>query len=107
MEDVAKLPKLFVEDPQKFKESTGVEFLFYLRRFTLALSIYKVDGLSFDEAFGCNSFEDRINVLADLDSNLTYHLFQKYEILKNKTIEKYSIKGPEDVKGVIEDVKKS
>ena len=107
IEDLTRLPKLFQEEPGKFKESSAIEFLFYLRRYTLALSIYAIDGVSFDEALGCNCFDDRLQVLSDLDSNLTSYLFNRYELLKNKTSEKYSVKSSDDVKGVIEDLKKS
>jgi hypothetical protein len=106
IEYITKLPKLFTENPESFKESTAIEFLFHLRRVTLVYSLFAIDGESVDSVFGTSVFDDKVSILGDLDTNLVTTLFNHYEKLKTETGEKYSLKNKTEVEEVVANIKK-
>jgi hypothetical protein len=104
IEELTKLPKLFEEGV--LKESVAVEFLFYLRRVTLAYSLVSMDGESIDNVLEVNDFDSKIEAIKLLDNNLTAYLFNIYEQLRDETSAKYSIKNKKEVEEVVESLKK-
>jgi hypothetical protein len=101
-----------LEDVLDTMMSSGIKndakFNFELRRHTLARSLVSIDNMAIQDILGSDNIADKLNLLKSLDENLIDYMYKHYEehILKvSKT--KYAIKTDEDVKEVVETVKKS
>lgn len=77
-----------------------------IRSQLLARSLTHVAGIEIDHFIGSNTFESKILFLEELDDGLLTRLYNEYVILADTSKNKYAIKTEEDVKEVMEDLKK-
>lgn len=80
---------------------------FEIRRQLLARSLTHVAGVDIDNFLGSTSFESKLSFIDELDDFFSGRLYDEYVILSNESREKYSIKSDQEVKEVVEDLKKS
>lgn len=83
-----------------------VEFSFELRKQILARSLVKVAGIDINEFLSSRDLETKLVFVEELDHSFLTRLYQEYLTLSNEVSEKYSLKTEEDVKEVMEDLKK-
>lgn len=72
----------------------------------LARSLTHVAGVEIDQFIGSDKLEDKLLFLEELDDSLLTRLYNEYVILVEASKNKYSVKNEEDVKEVLEDLKK-
>jgi len=77
-----------------------------IRRQFLARSLTHIAGVETDQFIGSNLIENKLLFIDELDDNLLSRLYAEYVILSDESKQKYSIKNPEEVKEVMEDLKK-
>jgi hypothetical protein len=82
------------------------DFIFELRKETLARAVSKINDVSLSNVVGSESIEKKVAFFHELDENLIAHINDKYQILIKSGGDKYGIKTEEDVKEVAEAVKK-
>ena len=83
-----------------------VQFIFETRRQLLARSLTVVSGVEIDQFLNSRDLEDRLYFIELLDHNLLIRLYNEYVTLSKEAQDKYSPKTEEQVKEVLEDLKK-
>ena len=83
-----------------------IEFSFEIRKQILARSLFSVAGIDVESFLGSYEFEAKLNFLDELDDAVTERLYAEYIDLNKEIKDKYSLKSEQDIKGVIEEVKK-
>lgn len=85
-----------------------VETLFEGRRQQLARSITKIDGIEIDYVLGTQDLQARLDYIEEaLDENVVNYLYEQYAALNDEAVEKYGLRTEQQVKQVVEEVKKS
>jgi hypothetical protein len=79
---------------------------FEIRRQLLARSITEIAGVSTEQFIGSADVEDKCAFVDELDESLLNRLYDEYLSLVKEAKDKYAVKTEEDVKEVIEDLKK-
>lgn len=87
-------------------KNTQIEAAFEFRRYCLAVSLSHIDHQDLETMLNVQSLEDRLNLIDDQEESTVETLFKAYNDMTNSTNEKFSIKSPQDVKEVAEDLKK-
>jgi hypothetical protein len=77
-----------------------------IRRQFLARSLTHIAGVEFDQFIGSNLVEQKLLFIDELDDALLSRLYAEYIEMSNESKQKYAIKNNEDVKEVLEDLKK-
>lgn len=86
---------------------TQLDASFEMRKQQLARSIYKIDGHEMGAVLGNNSIDAVLSFIEnDLEEVVFNKLFDEYNALKKEVQTKYGINSDEEVKEVIEDLKK-
>jgi len=83
-----------------------VEGPFEMRKQYLARSITHVAGVDINNFLASDKLEAKLAFIDELDEPLLNHLYSEYLELTKMAREKYSVKSDEDVKEVLEDLKK-
>ena len=83
-----------------------VEGPFEMRKQYLARSITHVAGIEINNFLASDKLEARLAFIDELDEPLLNHLYSEYLELTKMAREKYSVKSDEEVKEVLEDLKK-
>lgn len=83
-----------------------VQSPFEVRRQLLGRSIIKIAGIDSAQFVGSNNLEDKLAVIDELGEAILNKLYDEYLSLNKETEQKYAIKTAEDVKQVVEDLKK-
>lgn len=83
-----------------------VEAPFEARRQFLARSLTHIDGVELGQFLGDSSLEIALEFIDALGNKLVDRLYTEYTLLCNESKNKYSIKSEEDLKEVVEDIKK-
>jgi len=76
------------------------------RRQFLARSLIQVAGVDFEQFIGTDSLDAKLEFVDALDEALLNRLYSEYLEMSTKAKNKYAIKSEEEVKEVIEDLKK-
>lgn len=84
----------------------SVQSPFEVRRQFLAYSLTQVAGLDIVQFVGSNDMDAKLELIDSLDEALLNRLYDEYLIMVTEARDKYSIKSDEDVKEVMEDLKK-
>lgn len=84
-----------------------VQGIYEIRRQLLAKSLTHVAGVDIDNFLGSTSFESKLSFIDELDDAFSSRLYDEYVTLSKESKEKYSIKSDQEMKEVIEDLKKS
>jgi hypothetical protein len=84
----------------------SVQFIFETRRQLLARSLTVVSGVEIDQFLNSRDLEDRLYFIELLDHALLIRLYNEYVTLSKEAQDKYSPKTEEQVKEVLEDLKK-
>ncbi len=77
-----------------------------VRKQFVARSLTQVAGLEIEQFLGSNTLETKLAFIDELDDSLLARLYEEYMILNNSSKEKYSIKNEQELKEVVEDLKK-
>lgn len=85
---------------------TQIEAAQASRKQQLARSIYKVDGIDVDLAFGTSSLEDRTRVLDELEDIIVEALWSGFVAMKDEVRTKFGISTEVQAKEVLDDLKK-
>lgn len=83
-----------------------VQFSFELRRQILARSVFQVAGIDLDVFLGTQEFAAKLEFIDELDDLFLDRLYNEYMALTKDIKTKYSINKEEDVKEVVEEIKK-
>jgi hypothetical protein len=83
-----------------------IEGPFEMRKQYLARSITHVAGVEIDQFLASNTIEAKLAFIDELDEPLLNHLYNEYLELLKVAKEKYSINTVDEVKEVLEDLKK-
>lgn len=83
-----------------------VMYIFELRKQYLARSLTQVAGLEINQFIGSNTLEAKLEFIDDQDHAFLNRVYKEYVLLTTEADEKYAIKTAEDVKEVLEDLKK-
>lgn len=84
----------------------SVEFIFETRKQLLARSLTIVANVEITQFLNSDDLESRLYFIEQMDHALLLRLYNEYITLANEAQEKYSIKKVEEVKEVLEDLKK-
>jgi len=84
----------------------SVEFIFETRRQLLARSLTVVSGVEIDQFLNSRELDDRLYFIELLDHALLIRLYNEYVILSKEAQDRYSPKTEEQVKEIVEDLKK-
>jgi hypothetical protein len=82
------------------------EAQFEIRRQILARSLAQIENMSFEDCIGSKNINDKLNFIDSLDETLCNLLFSAFDDLVKDANNKYGQKTPEQVKEVVEDLKK-
>lgn len=84
----------------------SVQSPFEVRRQFLAYSLTQVAGLDIVQFVGTNDMAAKLELIDSLDEALLNRIYDEYLTMVNEARVKYTIKSEEDVKEVMEDLKK-
>lgn len=84
----------------------NVQFIFENRKQLLARSIVVVAGISIDQFLNSDELEMKLEFIELMDHALLHRLFTEYTNLVKEAQDKYSPKNEEQIKEVVEDLKK-
>lgn len=84
----------------------SVQFPFEFRKQILARSLVQIAGMEMEQFIGSSDLEVKLEVIEEMDHNLSLRLYREYTALVQESQEKYSIKNEEEVKELVEDLKK-
>jgi hypothetical protein len=84
-----------------------IEFSFELRKQILVRSLVSVAGVDVDSFLGTTEFSAKLDFIDELDDAVSDRLYNEYLALNNEIKKKYALKNDQDVKEVVEDIKKS
>ena len=80
--------------------------VFEARKQALARAITKINGYDMEQVLGSNELEVRLDMIEELDETLITILYDEYAALTEAANAKFSIKKPEEIQEVVEDLKK-
>ncbi len=80
---------------------------FEIRRQTLAKAIYEIDGQTVEDTLGGDDFSLRLALIDDMEDATVIKLYNEFNELRNEVQTKYKLNTEQEVKEVIEDIKKS
>lgn len=80
---------------------------FEIRRQTLARAIYEIDGQPTELALGGDDFNLKLQLVDDMEDVTIVRLYNEFNELRNEIQTKYGLKTEQEVKEVLEDIKKS
>lgn len=81
-------------------------FAYEIRRQLLSRSLSKISGIDVCDFIGSDDINLKLKFIDELDEDFLNRLYIEYNELTKESREKYSIKTEEEVKEVIEDLKK-
>jgi len=84
----------------------SVDFVFELRAHTVARTIYAIDDYPIDAILGTDDMETKLAFVDELDENVIVTIHKKYEKLVQSGKEKFGLETEDQVKEVVEAVKK-
>lgn len=83
-----------------------VQLVFETRKQLLARSLVVVAGVDIGQFLNSEELQARLDFIEEIDHSLLVRLYGEYVTLSNEAQEKYALKTVEEVKEVIEDLKK-
>lgn len=83
-----------------------VQSPFEIRRQLLSRALIEISGIPVNEFLGSNDMNAKLAFIDELDDILLNRLYDEYLALNKECKEKYSIKTEQDVKDLVEDLKK-
>ena len=84
-----------------------VDASFEIRRQTLARAIYEIDGQPTETALGGDDFNLKLQLVDDMEDVTINKLYNEFNTLRNEVQTKYGLQTEQEVKEVLEDIKKS
>lgn len=91
-------------ETSKFNET--FQFSYELRRQILSRSIIKIGELDIHDFIGDYEYDSILELIDNLGDSFLNRLFNEYEILNKEVSSKYAIKNENDMKEVVDDLKK-
>ncbi len=87
-------------------EGNAIGYVFESRKQVLGRSLMVVAGVEINQFVGSNYLEDHLEFIEDMDHSVLIRLYNEYNALAQEAQDKYSPKTEEEVKEVLEDLKK-
>lgn len=84
----------------------SIQLVFETRKQLLARSLIVVAGMEIGQFLSSDDLQTKLDFIEEMDHSLLLRLYNEYVILANDAQDKYSLKTEEQVKEVIEDLKK-
>lgn len=89
-----------------FKCVNDADAAYEIRRQTLARAIYQIDGQDIESTLGGNDFDLKLNLIDEMEDTIINKLYNEFNNLKQEVRTKFGLETEEQVKGVVEDIKK-
>lgn len=89
-----------------FACANDVDASFEIRRQTLARALYEIDGQPLEAALGGVDFSLKLKLIDDMEDVTIIRLYNEFNELRNEIQNKYGLKSEQEVKEVLEDIKK-
>lgn len=83
-----------------------VESPFEIRKQILSRSIFSINDTDIAVFLGVDNLESKLEFIEEMDEKALDFLYDEYLKLNEAATAKYAIKGPEDLNGLVEDIKK-
>lgn len=83
-----------------------LEVNFEIRRQFLARSLIKINSMSFSDFIESSSLDDKLKFIDSLSDGLCEILYETFDSLLKESNSKYGVTKPEELKEVLEDLKK-
>lgn len=83
-----------------------IQMVFETRKQLLARSLVMVAGVDIAQFLNSDDMQDRLDFIEEMDHSLLLRLYAEYISLAKEAQDKYALKTPEEVKEVLEDLKK-
>ncbi len=77
-----------------------------IRRQLLARSLTHIAGVEIEQFIGSNTLQSRLDFVDELDDSVLTRLYMEYTVLSSEARNKYAAKTEQEVKEVLEDLKK-
>jgi len=84
----------------------SIQFIFETRKQLLARSLVVVAGVEIEQFLNSTDLQDRLDFVEEMDHSLLLRLYNEYVLLSQEAEQKYAIKTEQQVKEVLEDLKK-
>ena len=84
----------------------NIGFVFETRKQILARSIVVVAGVDVDQFLGSTQTQAKLDFIEEMDHSLLVRLYNEYNLLAQEAETKYSPKSEEEIKEVLQDLKK-
>lgn len=88
------------------KENLNISYLMEIRLYTLAHSIYEIDGQPVEIILGTNDVEMIADVINDMDESLVNHLYSRYEKMVKQNKNKLNPEENEKKEELTDEIKK-
>ena len=89
-----------------FNCSNDADAAYEIRRQTLARAVHQIDGLSVEEILGTTDFEAKLELIDDMEDTIIIKLYNEFNALRNEVQVKYGVQTAQEVKEVVNDLKK-
>jgi hypothetical protein len=83
-----------------------IQQIFETRKQLLARSLVMIAGVDVEQFLNSDEMQDRLDFIEEMDHSLLLRLYSEYISLAKEAQDKYALKTPEEVKEVLEDLKK-
>jgi len=83
-----------------------IQLVFETRKQLLARSLVMIAGVETAQFLNSEDMQDRLDFIEEMDHSLLLRLYSEYISLSKEAQDKYALKTPEEVKEVLEDLKK-
>jgi hypothetical protein len=90
-----------------FKCSNDADAAYEIRRQTLAKAIYQIDGQEVEATLGGDDFALKLQLVDDMEDTVVNKLYNEYNALRQEIRTKFGLDTDEQVKAVVDDIKKS
>lgn len=89
-----------------FTCANDADAAFEIRRQTLARAIYQIDGQDIELALGGRDFDLKLELIDSMEETIVNKLWNEFNELRQEVKVKFGLETEEQVKGVVEDIKK-
>lgn len=86
--------------------NNGIEEMYKVRAYTLAMSLYKIDGRPIEEVLQTDDLDQIANIIDDWEESLSNHLFSEYTNMVNNHNKNISSDLGNTAEEIVENVKK-
>lgn len=89
-----------------FQCVNDVDAAYEIQRQSLARAIYQIDGQDIEAALGGSDFSLKLGLIDSMEDVVINKLYDEFNLLKNEVKSKFTLENEQQVKEVVEDLKK-